>query len=48
MRIRCHHKQDEVNYAVSEKEDGVTCVTTITRITGFTGLYWAALGCTGL
>ena len=26
--------QDEVNYAVSKMEDGVTGVTTLTRITG--------------
>ena len=43
------------NYAVSEREDRVTDLTTLTRITGCTGMYWAAnglylapMGCTGL
>ena len=41
-------KQDKVNYAVSEREDRVTDVTTLTRMTGCTGMYWAVLGCTEL
>ena len=48
MRKKCHHKQDEVNYVISEKGDGVTGATMLTRITGFAWLYWAALDCTGL
>ena len=47
--------QDKVNYAVSEREDRVTGVTTLTRIAGCNGMYWAAavlcravLGCTGM
>ena len=43
MRKKCHHEQDEVNYAISEKGDGVTGATMLTRITGFAWLYWAAL-----
>ena len=38
------HKQDKVNYAVSEKEERVTDLTTLTRMTGCTGMYWAANG----
>ena len=34
----------KVNYAVSEKEDRVTDLTTLTRMTGCTGMYWAATG----
>ena len=41
-------EQDKVNYAVSEREDRVTGVTTLTRMTGCIGMYWAVLGCTGL
>ena len=41
-------RQDKVNYAVSEREDRVTDLTTLTRMTGCTGLCWAVLGCTGL
>ena len=37
-------KQDKVNYAVSEREDRVTDLTTLTRIMGSTGMYWAATG----
>ena len=37
-------KQDKVNYAVSEREDRVTDLTTLTRMTGCTGMYWAANG----
>ena len=33
MRKKCHHKQDEVNYVISEKGDGVTGATILTRIT---------------
>ena len=43
-------EQDKVNYAVSQRE--VTDLTTLTRMTGSTGMFWAAtglqLGCTGL
>ena len=35
-------KQDKVNYAVSEKEDRVTGVTTLTRMAGCNRMYWAA------
>ena len=38
-------KQDKVNYAVSERENRVTDVTTITLMTGCTGFQ---LGCTEL
>ena len=31
--------QDKVNYAVSEREDKVTDVTMLTRMTGCTGMY---------
>ena len=41
-------KQDKVNYAVSEREDMVTGATTLTRMAGCIGMYWAVLGCTGL
>ena len=40
--------QDEVNYAVSEMEDGVIGVTTFTRMTGCNGLLWAVMDCTVL
>ena len=40
--------QDKVIYAVSEREDRVTDLTMLTRITGCTGMYWAATGCTEL
>ena len=47
-----HDKQDKVKYAVSEREDRVTDLTTIIRMTGCTGIYWAAnglqMGCTEL
>ena len=48
------NKQDKVNYAVSEREDRVTDLTTLRRMTGCTGMYWALLeyltwlGCTGI
>ena len=35
-------KQEEVNYAVSEREDGVTGVRTLRGCSGF---YWDVLGC---
>ena len=38
------HKQDKVNYAVSEREDRETDLTTLTRMTGYTGRFWAATG----
>ena len=48
-------RQDKVNYAVSEREDRVTGATTLTRMAGCNGMYWAAtvlcravLGCTGM
>ena len=34
--------QDIENYAVSEREERVTDVTLFTRMTGCTGMYWAA------
>ena len=37
-------KQDKVNYVVSERENRVTDVTTLTRMMGCTGMYWAATG----
>ena len=42
---KTERKQDKVNYAVSEREDRVTDVTTLMRMTGCTGLQ---LGCTEL
>ena len=42
-------QKDYVNYAVSEKEDGVSGVMTLTRMTAVLGciwLYWTVLGCT--
>ena len=36
--------QDKVNYAVSEREERVTDVTTLTRMTGCSGMYWAGTG----
>ena len=45
-------QQDKVKYAVSEREDRVTDLTTLTRMTSCTGMYWAAnglqMGCTEL
>ena len=48
-------QQDKVNYAVSEREDRETGATTLTRMAGCTGMYWAAtvlcwavLGSTGM
>ena len=38
------NQQDKVNYAVSEREDRVTDLTMLTRMTGCTGMYWAATG----
>ena len=35
-------QQDKVNYAVSEREDRVTGATTLTRMAGCNGMYWAA------
>ena len=43
-----YDQQDKVNYAVSEREDRVSDLTTLTRMTGCTGMYWALLDCTGL
>ena len=41
-------KQDKVNYAVGEREDGVTGITKFTRMAGCTGLYSTVLlSCTG-
>ena len=37
-------QQDKVNYAVSEREDRLTDLTTLTRMTGCTGMFWAATG----
>ena len=37
-------KQDKVNHAVSEREDRVTDLTMLTRMTGCFGMYWAANG----
>ena len=37
--------QDEVNYAVSEREDEVKDVRTLTRMKGCTGLYWYEMDC---
>ena len=36
--------QDRINSAVSEREDRVIDVTTLTRMTGSTLTYWAATG----
>ena len=44
--------QDKVNYVVSETEDRVTDLTTLRRMAGCAGKFWAAtrlqLGCTEL
>ena len=37
-------KRDKVNYAVSEREHRVTDLTTLTRMTNCTGMFWAATG----
>ena len=42
IQIKIIIQQDKVNYAVSEREDRVTDLTTLTRMTGYTGMYWAA------
>ena len=42
------HKQDKVNYAVSEREDRQTDLTTLTRMTGCSGIFWAILSCNGV
>ena len=43
-------QQDKVNYAVSEREDRVRGATTLMRMAGCNGMYWAATvwGCIGL
>ena len=41
-------KQDKVNYAVSEKEDRITDVTTVTGWRAVLECNWAVLSCTGL
>ena len=38
------YEQDKVNYAVSERENRVTDLTTLTMMTGCTGMFWAATG----
>ena len=35
-------QEDKVNYAVSEREDRVTGVKTLTRMAGCNEVYWAA------
>ena len=42
--IAIQNEQDKVNYAVSEREDIVTDLTMLTRMTGCTGMFWAATG----
>ena len=42
------HKQDKVNYAVSEKEGRVTDLIKLTRRRSYTRMYLAAVGCSGL
>ena len=37
-------KQDKVNYTVSEREYRVTDLTMLSRVTGCTGMFWAATG----
>ena len=44
MHLEEELKQDKVNYAVSEREDRVTDLTMLTRMTGCTGMYRAATG----
>ena len=39
--FKIEHKQDKVNYAVSEKEDGVTGVKLLMRMMGCTRMYWS-------
>ena len=36
-------EQDKVNYAVSEREVRVTGATTLTRMAGCNGMYWASI-----
>ena len=48
LRHKHGQEQDKVNYAVSEREDGVTDLTTLRRMTGCTGMYWAVLGSNGV
>ena len=43
VNIKVVLRQDKVNYAVSEREDRVTDLTTLRRMTGCTGMYWALL-----
>ena len=40
-------QEDKVNYAVSEREDRVTGATTLMRMAGCNGMYWAVVGCSG-
>ena len=48
MHLWKDDKQDKVNYAVSEREDRVTDLTTLRRRSGCIGMYWAVLGSTGV
>ena len=41
-RDRLKKTRDRVNYAVFEREDGVKDLTKLKRMTGCTGMYWAA------
>ena len=45
IQIRKRHVQiqDKVNYAVSEREVRVTGATTLTRMAGCNGMYWASI-----
>ena len=36
------YKQNKVYYAVSEREYRITGATTLTRMAGCNGMYWAA------
>ena len=44
VAVQKEAEQDKVNYAVSEREDRVTDLTMLTRMTSCTGMYWAANG----
>ena len=52
FHFKMYSQEEKVNYALSEGEDRVTDLTTLIRMTGCTGMYWAAtglqVGCTEL
>ena len=40
--LKFKSKQDKANYAVSDRDDRVSGLTTLTRMAGCNGMYWAA------